>query len=149
MRDRGVEVLDAEDLLTDVLDLPEAREWVLDRVLDERHVGLYLARSRHEWGHGASSSELADRLIGGITKRDLPDGEGLTYDSSELNDTLLPPLPNFIFQRDPSCWIYDGVTLNAMAKPARRRGDHLHGGDLSLAPDVRPGRRRQGLAWRR
>ena len=33
---------------------------------------------------------------------------------------LLPPLPNFIFQRDPSCWIYDGVTLNPMAKPARR-----------------------------
>ena len=33
---------------------------------------------------------------------------------------LLPPLPNFIFQRDPSCWIYDGVTLNPMTKPARR-----------------------------
>ena len=33
---------------------------------------------------------------------------------------LLPPLPNFLFQRDPSCWIYDGVTLNPMAKPARR-----------------------------
>jgi arginine deiminase len=44
----------------------------------------------------------------------------LTYDSSDLSDLLLPPLPNFIFQRDPSCWIYDGVTLNPMAKPARR-----------------------------
>ena len=32
---------------------------------------------------------------------------------------LLPPLPNFLFQRDPSCWIYDGVTLNPMTKPAR------------------------------
>src|SRR4029077_7963096 len=43
MRDRGVEVLYAEQLLTDVLAVPEAREWVLDRVLDERHVGVYLA----------------------------------------------------------------------------------------------------------
>jgi arginine deiminase len=120
MRDRGVEVLEAENLLTDVLEVPEAREWVLDRVLDERHVGVYLARSGHEWGRNASPSEVADRLIGGITKRDLPDGEGLTYESSELSDLLLPPLPNFIFQRDPSCWIYDGVTLNPMAKPARR-----------------------------
>ena len=34
---------------------------------------------------------------------------------------LLPPLPNFMFQRDPSCWIYGGVTLNPMAKPARKR----------------------------
>jgi arginine deiminase len=37
-----------------------------------------------------------------------------------VNDMLLPPLPNFLFQRDMSCWIYDGVTLNPMAKPARR-----------------------------
>jgi arginine deiminase len=120
MRDRGVEVMEAEELVTEVLDIPEAREWVLDRVLDERHVGVYLARSRHEWGLSAPASEVAYRLIGGITKRDLPEGEGLTYDSSDLSDLLLPPLPNFIFQRDPSCWIYDGVTLNPMAKPARR-----------------------------
>ena len=120
MRDRGVEVLYAEQLLTDVLEVPEAREWVLDRVLDERHVGVYLARSRHEWGRNASPGEVADSLIGGITRRDLAEGEGLTYESSGLSDMLLPPLPNFLFQRDPSCWIYDGVTLNPMAKPARR-----------------------------
>jgi arginine deiminase len=120
MRDRGVEVLEAEELLTDVLDVPEARDWVLDRVLDERHVGVYLARSGHQWGQSALPREVADRLIGGVTKRDLAEGEGLTYESSDPSDLLLPPLPNFIFQRDPSCWIYDGVTLNPMTKPARR-----------------------------
>ena len=120
MRDRGVEVLEVGQLLTDVLAIPEARDWVLDRVLDERHVGVYLARSGHDWGRSASPHEVADLLIGGVTKRDLAEGEGLTYESSDLSDMLLPPLPNFIFQRDPSCWIYDGVTLNPMAKPARR-----------------------------
>ena len=120
MRDRGVEVLYAEKLLTDVLEVPDARDWVLDRVLDERHVGVYLARTGHEWGRSASPAEVADFLIGGVTKRDLGEGLGLTYESSELNDMLLPPLPNFLFQRDPSCWIYDGVTLNPMAMPARR-----------------------------
>jgi arginine deiminase len=120
MRDRGVEVLYAEQLLTDVLEIPAAREWILDRVLDERHVGVYLARSGHEWGATAAPHEVADFLIGGITKRDLRNGEGLTYESSDLEDMLLPPLTNFLFQRDPSCWIYDGVTLNPMAKPARR-----------------------------
>ena len=120
MRDRGVEVLEVGELLTDVLALSEAREWALDRVLDERHVGVYLARSGHEWGRNASPRELADRLIGGVTKRDVAEGEGLTYESSDLSDMLLPPLPNFLFQRDPSSWIYDGVTLNPMAKPARR-----------------------------
>ncbi|MEO8969574.1 MAG: arginine deiminase [Solirubrobacteraceae bacterium] len=120
IRDRGVEVFYVEQLLADVLQVPEARRWVLDRVLDERHVGVYLARSGHEWGSNASPRDLADGLIGGVTKRDLTVGEGLTFESSELNDMLLPPLPNFLFQRDPSSWIYDGVTLNPMAKAARR-----------------------------
>ena len=31
------------------------------------------------------------------------------------------PLPNHLFPRDNSCWVYDGVSINPMAKPARRR----------------------------
>ena len=120
MRDRGVEVLYAEQLLVDTLAIADARSWVLDRVLDERHVGVYLARWGHEWGQGAAPEALGGLLIGGITKRDLREGEGLTYESSDTTDMLLPPLPNFLFQRDPSSWIYDGVTLNPMTKPARR-----------------------------
>ncbi|MGZ8475124.1 MAG: arginine deiminase [Candidatus Limnocylindria bacterium] len=120
MHDRGVEVYEAEALLSEVLAIPEGRDWVLDRVLDERHVGVYLARARREWAETVPATEIADYLIGGVTKADLADGEGLTYDSSEPGDMLLPPLPNFLFQRDPSCWIYDGVTLNPMMKPARR-----------------------------
>ena len=48
---------------------------MLDRVLDERHVGVYLARSGHEWGLSAAPGEVAERLIGGITKRDLAEGD--------------------------------------------------------------------------
>jgi arginine deiminase len=120
MRDHGVEVFYAEELLADVLAIADAREWVLDRVLDERRVGVYLARSRREWGRSATPAEVADYLIGGMTKADLTAGEGLTYDAADQTDMLLPPLPNFLFQRDPSCWIYDGVTLNPMTKPARQ-----------------------------
>jgi len=120
LRERGIKVYDAEDLLAETLDVPEARQWLLDHVLDERHVGLYLSRYRHEWADEASSRDVADYLIGGLTKDDLTQGEGLTYDSSTSMDMLLPPLPNFIFQRDPSCWIYDGYTLNPMTYRARQ-----------------------------
>ena len=65
MRDHGVEVYDAETLLAEVLGIPEARDWVLDRVLDERHVGLYLARRRREWAESVTAAEVADFLIGG------------------------------------------------------------------------------------
>ncbi len=33
---------------------------------------------------------------------------------------MLPPVPNTLFQRDPSCWIYNGVTVNPMFWPARK-----------------------------
>ena len=41
-----------------------------------------------------------------------------------LEDTsqfVLPPLPNTLFTRDSSCWIYGGVSVNPMYWPARRR----------------------------
>ena len=42
------------------------------------------------------------------------------WESADPTAMLLPPLPNFLFQRDPSCWIFDGVTINPMTKPARK-----------------------------
>ena len=38
----------------------------------------------------------------------------------ESTDFLIPPMPNTLFQRDPSCWIYKGVTCNPMYWPARQ-----------------------------
>ncbi|MBK5110004.1 MAG: arginine deiminase [Thermoleophilia bacterium] len=120
LRGRGVEVLYAEDLLAGVLVIPEARDWIVDQALSERHVGVHLARNRHEWAHSAAPNEVADFLIGGMTKEDLKGGSGLNYDASIDGELLVPPLTNFMFQRDPSSWIFDGVTLNPMARRARR-----------------------------
>jgi arginine deiminase len=120
MRERGVEVFDAEDLLAEVLGVAAGKEWLLDQVLHERQVGHRLARSGREWANSASAKEVADYLIGGMTKEEIDEGSGLFYGSSGPLDMVLPPLPNFIFQRDPSSWVYDGVTINPMTKPARQ-----------------------------
>ena len=120
MRERGIEVFDAEDLLKETFGVPEGKKWILDQILDERQVGQYLARSGREWAESADPKELADFLIGGMTKDDLAEGAGLFYGSADPLEMMLPPLPNFLFQRDPSSWIYNGVTLNPMTKEARR-----------------------------
>jgi arginine deiminase len=120
LRSQGVEVLYARELLTETLAIPEARDWLLDQVLTERHVGLHLARSRREWARNASPGEVADSLIGGLTKEDIDGGSGLRYDASVSGELIEPPLPSFMFQRDPSSWIFNGVTLNPMALQARR-----------------------------
>ena len=49
----------------------------------------------------------------------------LTWELLRADDFVLTPLPNHLFQRDNSCWIYGGVTINPMAMPARQR-ESLH-----------------------
>jgi len=120
MKERGIEVFDAEDLLADILAAPEARDWLLDQVLHERQVGQYLAIRGREWADGATPKETADFLIGGMTKGEIDDGAGLLWSTAGPLEMVLPPLPNFLFQRDPSSWIFNGVTLNPMTKRARR-----------------------------
>jgi arginine deiminase len=120
MRDRGVEVFEAERLLTEALAQSEAKEWVCRHILNERQVGVGAATRAREWVAEAGPTVVAEFLIGGITKADVAQDLGLVWQASASTTMLLPPLPNFLFQRDPSCWIYDGVTLNPMTKPARK-----------------------------
>ena len=55
-----------------------------------------------------------------MTKGEIDDGAGLLWSTAGPLEIVLPPLPNFLFQRDPSSWIFNGVTLNPMTKRARR-----------------------------
>ena len=120
MRERGIEVFDAEQLFAETLAIAATREWVWERILNERMVGPSLSAYAREWMTTADPARVADLLIGGITRHDLERGRGLLYESTDPTQMILPPLPNLIFQRDPSCWIGGGVTLNPMARPARR-----------------------------
>ncbi|WP_424886914.1 arginine deiminase [Streptomyces sp. XH2] len=125
LRDRGVTVHYLTDLLTEALSRPAARALVHDRVFDEREFGP-LATDRMRAAFDAMApAELARNLIGGVTKRELMSRLG-TVSSVRLHtmapdDFVLAPLPNHLFTRDTSCWVYDGVSVNPMKKSARRR----------------------------
>ena len=121
MRERGVEVLELHELLTETMRDQEARKWVLDRRITVNEVGMVAMRFARPWLDELPAEQLADHLIGGIALLDLPKSEWSTAMSDAFGDTefLTPPIPNTLFQRDPSCWIYNGVTCNPMYWPAR------------------------------
>jgi len=126
MRDRGVEVLEMHHLLADVVAMPEARDWLLDRKITDDLVGPGLTYEVRAWLDGLPAARLADFLIGGVTWRDLPDefaGPFATALGSAPDQPgfVLPPLPNTQFTRDNTSWIFSGVTLNPMFWPARRQ----------------------------
>jgi arginine deiminase len=106
----GVEVVDAQDLLEDVLRETTAREYTLEAMLRPGSVELR-ARLRD-----VPSEELAGALVGG---RRLPPRETPVLDLSDLFE--IPPLPNWCFQRDPQIVIGSGVVFASMASAARER----------------------------
>jgi arginine deiminase len=126
LRDEGVEVVHFGDALAETLKDPAARDWVLDREISPVDHGPDLAPVLRSHLDGLDAAALARSLIGGITRSELGQPlPGLQAASLGPNDFVLRPLPNHLFTRDTSCWIYGGVSLNPMAKPARRR-ETLH-----------------------
>jgi arginine deiminase len=127
LRDKGVLVHLYGRLLAETLDLPDGRRWVLDRVCTPEILGPSLVGPVRHLLDDLDGQTLAEHLIGGILKADLHPArpQSLTWDMLKADDFVLAPLPNHLFQRDNSCWIYGGVTINPMAKPARRR-ESLH-----------------------
>ncbi|MDO4887196.1 MAG: arginine deiminase [Actinomycetaceae bacterium] len=124
LRDEGIEVLLFQDLLTETLDIPEARKYILDYIIDERKFGLSATDALRNYADRLESSRLAEVLVGGLLKQELFDEVGdpksVVLDMLGQDDFVLPPLPNHLFTRDTSCWVYDGVAINSMRMPARR-----------------------------
>jgi len=132
MRERGTEVYYHLDLLGEALAASDdARRKVIQLVASEYTVGWSLVDETREFLAKLQPDVLAKHLVGGVTIGEM---EQMGFDLATLRKVslgaavvddpgyfVLPPVPNTLFQRDPSCWIYNGVTINPMFWPARRR----------------------------
>jgi arginine deiminase len=117
-----VDVMRVHELLQDVVDDPEGRAYILDRKLVPNEVGVGGAVELRAWMNEMDSTTLVAHLIGGLTVHELPeDFRRIAEKAYPSTDFVLPPLPNQLFTRDSSCWIYGGVTVNPMYWPARRK----------------------------
>lgn len=124
LRSRGVEVVELHDVLAETVDVPGARAWLLDRKIIANEVGLGLIEGTRAFLDSLPARALAEYLIGGLATSDLPDDfrpgyVTLARESSGAREYLMPPLPNTLYTRDTTCWLYGGVTLNPLFWPAR------------------------------
>lgn len=124
MTARDIEVLELHQLLAETLAIPGAKAWLLDRKITENEVGLGLVEGTRAFLNTLDHQTLADYLIGGLSTRELPNDYRTDYlelarESTGVNEYLMPPLPNTLYTRDTTCWIYNGVTLNSLYWPAR------------------------------
>ncbi len=123
LRERGVTVHLFGDLLTTALDQPGAREFLQDHLTTATQFGPALDRPLDEFVAATPAARLAELLIGGVLKADVPTPEATSLLWSYLDDDdfLFTPLPNHLFPRDSSALVYGGVVVNPMSEAARTR----------------------------
>ena len=128
MRERGVEVFYFDNLLAEALAASDdGRKRLIELAVSEYTVGVSLVDEVRATLWGLKPDVLAKHLIGGLTVAeagiDLDKFREFSLGAAALDDTsafILPPLPNTLFTRDSSCWIFGGVSINPMYWPARR-----------------------------
>jgi arginine deiminase len=140
----GITVWRVHELLEDVVDDPEGRAYILDNKLVPNEVGVGGAVELRAWMDEMDSKTLVAHLIGGVSVAELPaDFRKIVEQAYAGTEFVLAPLPNQLFTRDSSCWIYNGVTVNPMYWPARRKETlhltaiykyhpHFKGGDFTI-----------------
>ncbi|HEY8718176.1 arginine deiminase [Pengzhenrongella sp.] len=124
LRGRGVTVHDFGDLLAEALDEPGARDFLHERLTAEMRFGPALDGPFEMLVGQTPAPRLAEMLVAGVLKRDLLPlmaAKSLLMESMGIDDFLLRPLPNHLFQRDNSAWMYNTLSINPMAKKARKR----------------------------
>ena len=140
MRDRGIEVIEMHNLLAETVAVPEGKKWILDNQIVPNQVGLGFNEELRSYLEGLDHRKLAETLLGGLSILEFPETHGgkaleVVRDAAGETEYLLPPLPNTIYPRDTTCWIYGGVTLNPLYWPARHEETILATAIYTFHPD--------------
>jgi arginine deiminase len=140
MRGRDVEVVELHDLLAETMAIPEARSWLLDRKITPNIVGLGLVDDTRAYLESLQPRQLAEYLIGGLAVSDLSEDfrseyVALAREQIGAREYLMPPLPNTLYTRDTTCWLYGGVTMNPLFWPARHDETLIYKAIYSFHPD--------------
>ena len=123
LRHHGVDVFYVGDLLAETMKIDEAREVAVREATAPRYLEGALAHDVRRYLTDLDPDALAQVLIAGLTIDELPPGLARGLQARVLGGSgfVIMPLPNHLFARDSSAWIYDGVSINPMALAARAR----------------------------
>ena len=126
LRHNGTQVLYLEELMAQTLAAdPQVRRRFVRQFIEEGgRIARHFQPALYEYLTALRDDELVRRTMTGVSMEEfLPEGQrgalvSLTRGSHRF---VLDPIPNLYFTRDPFACIGEGVSLNAMYSPTRRR----------------------------
>ncbi|WP_312468855.1 arginine deiminase [Neobacillus sp.] len=124
LKNRGIEVLYLEKLVVETLSNPEIKKQFIDDILRESKANVNgAAHVLKEYLLSFSTADMVDKVMSGILKKEIePEKKSHLYELMEDHYPFyLDPMPNLYFTRDPAASIGNGLSINRMREPARRR----------------------------
>jgi len=127
LTDRDVEVVFLEDLTTEALSDPEVKSnFVWDMLYNSKQGERYITETLYNYLQSMETSHMVRKLMAGVRKDEIA---AIRSGPKQLHEMLLrdpypfylDPMPNILFTRDPQAVIGNGLTINKMHFPARRR----------------------------
>lgn len=124
LKQQGVEVLYLEQLTAEALEDAAVRKQFISDLLSESKADIHGAYEKlNEYLLSMDTSSMIEHVMSGIRKNELE--KGTRTNLHELMEDPYPfyldPMPNLYFTRDPAAAIGNGLTINRMKEPARRR----------------------------
>lgn len=123
MQDAQIEVLYLENLAAEALRETGDKEIFLTKMIQESSQLDASALYVRDYLMSFDEKDMIKKLMSGVKKSEIP-----ARKKKHLNEMMenqypffLDPLPNLYFTRDPAAVIGNGVTINKMFQPARRK----------------------------
>ncbi|MBL4954908.1 arginine deiminase [Neobacillus sp. OS1-32] len=124
LKNRGVEVLYLEKLVSETLNNSELKNQFVDDILRESNANVNGAgKALKEYLLSFSTPDMVDKIMSGVLKKEIETSKKTRlYELMEDHYPFyLDPMPNLYFTRDPAASMGNGLTINKMREPARRR----------------------------
>lgn len=124
LKNRGIEVLYLEKLAAEALANPELKKQFVNDILRESRANVNgAANVLREYLLSFPTAEMVNKIMSGTLKNEI-EASKKTHLYEFMDDHYpfyLDPMPNLYFTRDPAACIGNGLSINSMREPARRR----------------------------
>ena len=139
---RGVEVVELHDAAgRRRWQIAGARDWLLDRKIVPNQVGLGLVDGTRAYleslaaARSSRSSSSAGWRPTTCPTTSAPATSAWPASPTGAREYLMPPLPNTLYTRDTTCWLYGGLTMNPLYWPARKDETLIYKAIYEFHPD--------------
>lgn len=124
LRNHGIEVLYLTTLITEALHTEELKRQFVNDVLKESNINMQSSiQILAEYLLSFETEEMVKKIMAGVRKSEIESSKK-NHLFEMLEDHYpfyLDPMPNLYFTRDPAAVVGNGITINRMREPARRR----------------------------